>query len=226
MTRPTALVTGASRGIGRAIAVDLGRTHHVLVGGRDRDAVAEVVDSLPDASAFLADLTDEAAVAQAVAGVKSLDVLVHSAGILAHYGPFAEATTDRWRTVMDVNLIAPATLTRLLLPALRQAHGLVVFINSGAGLNAGRGMSVYAASKFALTALADALRADEAGRIKVTTIHPGRTATAMQAELRAAEGGSYQPRDYLAADDVARAVRLAVDLPAGASLSSLRINPV
>ena len=226
MTRPTALVTGASRGIGRAIAVDLGRTHHVLVGGRDRDAVAEVVDSLPAASPFLADLTDEAAVAQAVARVKSLDVLVHSAGILAHYGPFAEATTDRWRTVMDVNLIAPATLTRLLLPALRQAHGLVVFINSGAGLNAGRGMSVYAASKFALTALADALRADEAGRIKVTTIHPGRTATAMQAELRAAEGGSYTPGDYLDADDVARAVRLAVDLPAGASLSSLRINPV
>lgn len=225
MTRPTALVTGASRGIGRAIATNLGQTHHVLVGGRDRDAVAEVVDSLPDAAPFLADLTDEAAVTQAVAGLKSLDVLVHSAGVLAHYGPFAEATTDKWRTVMEVNLIAPATLTRLMLPALRQAHGLVVFINSGAGLNAGRGMSVYAASKFALTALADALRADEAGRVKVTTVHPGRTATAMQAELRAAEGGSYSPGDYLSAEDVARTVRLAVDLPAGASLNSLRIAP-
>lgn len=225
MTRPVALVTGASRGIGRAIAEALGDSHHVLVGGRDREAVAEVVAGLPDAAPFLADLTDEAAVAAAVAGISTLDVLVHSAGVLAHYGPFDEATTDKWRTVMEVNLIAPATLTRLLLPALRQARGVVVFINSGAGLNAGRGMAVYAASKFALTGLADALRADEAGRVRVTTIHPGRTATAMQAELRAAEGRSYVPADYLSAGDVARAVRLAVDLPVGASLSSLRINP-
>jgi len=225
MGRPTALVTGASRGIGRAIAVALGSTHHVLVGGRDEAAVAGVVASLPDATPFVAELTDEDALRAASAGIDRLDVLVHSAGILSHYGPFADSTTDQWRAVMDVNLIAPATLTRLLLPALRTAHGLVVFINSGAGLNAGRGMSVYAASKFALTALADALRADEAGRLKVTTVHPGRTATDMQAELRAAEGGSFHAPDYLAAEDVARAVRLAVDLPAGASLSSLRINP-
>lgn len=124
-----------------------------------------------------------------------------------------------------MNVTAPATLTRLLLPALRAAGGLVVFINSGAGLTANPGWSVYAASKFALTALADALRAEEAGRVRVTTVHPGRTATAMQVELRAAEGGRYDPAAYLAAEDVARTVRLAVDLPPGASLSSLRIVP-
>ncbi|MDQ7991532.1 MAG: SDR family oxidoreductase [Propionicimonas sp.] len=225
MSRPMALVTGASRGIGRAIATALGDTHHVLVGGRDAVAVAEVVASLPDAAPLLADLTDETAVAEATARIDRLDVLVHSAGILSHYGPFADSTTGQWRDVLEVNVIAPATLTRLLLPALRATHGLVVFINSGAGLNAGRGMAVYAASKFALTALADALRADEAGQVKVTTVHPGRTATDMQAQLRAAEGASYHAPDYLAAEDVARAVRLAVDLPSGASLSSLRINP-
>ncbi len=249
--KPLALVTGASRGIGRAIAAELGRTHRILVGGRDEAAVAEVVATLPDAAPFLADLTDEAAVTAAlarVAGVgtvpnsghhsgqlagvgdgsnsgQRLDVLVHSAGILAHHGPVAEAPSTAWRAAMDVNVIAPATLTRLLLPALRTARGLVVFINSGAGLSAGPGWSVYAASKFALTALADALRAEEAGRVRVTTVHPGRTATAMQVELRAAEGGSYDPDNYLAAEDVARAVRLAVDLPPGAGLSSLRIAP-
>ena len=223
--RPLALVTGASRGIGRAIATDLGRTHRVLVGGRDESAVAEVVASLPDAVPFLADLTDEAALASACAGIERLEVLVHSAGVLGHHGPLAESSSDQWRATMAVNVIAPATLTRLLLPALRAGRGLVVFINSGAGLTANPGWSVYAASKFALTALADALRAEEAGQVGVTTIHPGRTATAMQAELRAAEGGAYHPEAYLAAEDVARTVRLAVDLPDGASLSSLRISP-
>lgn len=225
MTRPLALVTGANRGIGRAIATELSSTHRVLIGGRDPQAVAEVVASLPDAAPFLADLTDEAAVAAACAGIDRLDVLVHSAGVLAHQGPLTDSTTEQWRLAMEVNLIAPATLTRLLLPALRTGRGLVVFINSGAGLSAGPGWSVYAASKFALTALADALRAEESGRVKVTTVHPGRTATAMQAELRAAEGGSYDPEAYLAAEDVARTVRLAVDLPPGASLSTLRIAP-
>lgn len=230
--RPLALVTGASRGIGRAIALDLGRTHRVLVGGRDEAAVAEVVTALPDAAPFLADLTDEAAVVAACAsltdrdhGAARLDVLVHSAGILGHHGPVAETTSAQWRTTLDVNVVAPATLTRLLLPALRAAHGLVVFINSGAGLSAGPGWSVYAASKFALTALADALRAEEAGRVRVTTIHPGRTATALQVELRAAEGGRYEPDAYLSAADVARTVRLAVELPPEANLSSLRIMP-
>lgn len=225
MSRPTALVTGASRGIGSAIATALGSTHRVLVGGRDPDAVATVVAALPDAAPFLADLTDEAAVVAACDGVDRLDVLVHSAGILSYYGPLADSTTAQWRDVFEVNVIAPATLTRLLLPALREVHGLVVFINSGAGLNAGRGMSVYAASKFALTGLADSLRADEAGRVNVTTVHPGRTATDMQVELRAAEGRDYHPSDYLAAEDVARTVRLSVDLPRSASLTSLRIIP-
>lgn len=223
--RPLALITGASRGIGRAIAIELGRTHRVLVGGRDEAAVAEVVSALPDAAPFLADLTDEEAVAAACAGIEQLDVLVHSAGVMGHYGPVAEATGEQWRRTMDVNVIAPATLTRLLLPALRASGGLVVFLNSGAGLTAHPGWSVYAASKFALTALADALRGEEAGRVKVTTIHPGRTATAMQEALRAAEGGSYEPESYLSPEDVARTVRLAVDLPPGASLSSLRIAP-
>ena len=69
MSRPLALVTGASRGIGRAVALALSPTHHVLVGGRDRDLVDEVVGELESAAPFVADLTDEAAVAAAVAGM-------------------------------------------------------------------------------------------------------------------------------------------------------------
>lgn len=224
MSRPVALVTGASRGIGRAIARELGSTHHLLVGARTAEAAREVSDSLPSAEPFVADLTDEAAVAAAVAGIDRLDVLVHSAGMLSHWGPFATASTDQWRAVLELNVIAPATLTRLLLPALRAAHGLVVFLNSGAGLTGNRGFSVYAASKFALTGLAQSLREDERGAVRVTSLHPGRVATDMQLELRTAEGREFTPEDYLAADDVARTVRLAVDLPPSASVEMLRIN--
>ena len=225
MTRPVALVTGASRGIGRAIAHALSPTHHVLVGGRDRDLVDEVVGELESAAPFVADLTDEAAVAAAVAGIDHLDVLVHSAGAVA-FGPLADSTTAEWREILELNVIAPATLTRVLLPALRSTHGLVVFLNSGAGLTSNRGFAVYAASKFALTALADALRQDERGRVRVTSLHPGRVATDMQAQLSALEGQPYIPDAHLDPADVARTVRLTVDLPADVSLDALRINPV
>lgn len=75
------LVTGATRGIGRAIAAELGRDHHIIVGGRHREAVEKVVSELPDASPFVADLADEEATAAAASQLDSLDVLVNSAGV-------------------------------------------------------------------------------------------------------------------------------------------------
>lgn len=223
MSRPIALVTGASRGIGRAIASELGQTHHVLVGGRDPQRVAEVTAGLTSAEPFLVDLDDPDAVAAAVAGIDRLDVLVHSAGLIA-YGPVADTTVEQWRQVLGTNVIAVAELTRLLLPALRAASGRVVFINSGAGLTAHPGWSVYAASKFALTALADALRAEERGRVHVTSIHPGRVATDMQAELNRLEGRDYVPSKYLDPAAVARTVKLAVDLGSDGEVESLRVT--
>src|SRR3954465_7492222 len=80
-TRPAALVTGASRGIGRAIAVELGRTHHILVGGRDADAVDAVVTDLPSAEAYTADLVADLSGASLPALPGRLDVVVHSAGV-------------------------------------------------------------------------------------------------------------------------------------------------
>ncbi len=224
MSLPVALVTGASRGIGRAIALDLGRDHHVLVGGRDAAAVAAVVAELPSAEPFLAELTDEAAVAEAVAGLASLDLLVHSAGIV-RLGTLADSSSDDWGDQLAVNLVAPATLTRLLLRPLRTARGLVVFINSGAGLTASPGWGGYAASKFGLRALADALRAEERGALRVTSIHPGRVATDMQRGIVAAEGREYHPERFLTPESVAATVRLAVDAPANAQVESLSIRP-
>src|SRR4051812_21073124 len=132
---PVALITGASRGIGAAIARSLADTHELLLGGRDGEALKALAASLPDARPWPVDITDHAAVAEAVAGVDRLDVLVHSAGVteLAHV---ADSPPDLWRRTFDLNVFAVAELTRLLLPALRATRGQVVLINSGAGLRA------------------------------------------------------------------------------------------
>lgn len=221
----TALITGGSRGIGRAIAEALAPDHHLLIGGRDADVVAAVASALPSAEPFVVELTDVDAVTRAVAGLGSLDVLVHSAGA-SPLGTIAETSPEAWRQVLEVNLVAPANLTRLLLPALRAAGGHVVFINSGAGFNARPGWGAYAASKFGLRALADSLRAEEDGVVKVTSIHPGRTATEMQRAVREHEGAPYDPDAFLSPAAVADTVRLALDAPTNASIDTLSIRPV
>lgn len=222
----TVLVTGATRGIGAEIARTLAPTWRVLVGGRDADAVAALVAQLPYASGFVADLGDPDAVAAAVAGLgESLDAVVHSAGVVS-YGRADELTWDEWRRVLDLNVIAVAELTRLLLPRLRAARGQVIVINSGSGFTAGPGTAIYAASKFAIRAWTDALRAEERGMVRVTSVHPGRVDTDMQRELQAAEGrDSYDASAAMGAAAVAQAVAYSLEAPADAAVEVLSVRP-
>ncbi|APU17979.1 MULTISPECIES: SDR family oxidoreductase [Actinoalloteichus] len=224
-SRPLALVTGASRGVGAAVARALAPTHDLLLGGRDPQTLLPLVEELPTASPWAVELTDEQAVAAATADVERLDVLVHSAGVV-ELGSVAETSAASWRRTLEVNVVAVAELTRLLLPALRAARGHVVLINSGAGLRAGPGWGSYAASKFALRAFADVLRAEEAeSGIRVTSVHPGRVATDMQREVRAAEGGDFEPERYLRPQTVADVVATAVRLPADGQINELVLRP-
>jgi NADP-dependent 3-hydroxy acid dehydrogenase YdfG len=223
--RPIALVTGASRGIGAAVAAALAPTHDVLLGGRDPAALAAVAARVPDSRPWPVELTDPAALAGAVTGVDRLDVLVHSAGS-GTIGALQDTTAAQWRAVLDINVVAVAELTRLLLPALRAARGRVVLVNSGQGVRPSPGWGAYAASKFALRAYADVLRAEEADAgLRVTTVFPGRTDTEMQRSVRAAEGGAYQPERYLRAETVADAVRFVVTAPTDAQIPELAVRP-
>ena len=226
--RPVVLITGASRGIGRAIAHELAADHHLILGGRDRDALESLVCELPSAEPFVADLSDPASLADAVGALElphGLDGVVHSAGILVS-GTVEELTAEDWTRSFALNVTAVAELTRGLLPALRTARGTVVTINSGSGYTSGAAGGAYSASKFALRALTDALRAEEKEHgVRVSSVHPGRTATDMQRELRSFEGGEYQEEDYMRPQTVAATVGLALRLPADAAIDSLSVRP-
>jgi NADP-dependent 3-hydroxy acid dehydrogenase YdfG len=223
--RPLALVTGASRGIGAAIARAIADTHRVLLGGRDRRALEELAGSLPDAVPFPVDLAEPESLRAATEHIDALDVLVHSAGVVT-IAPLHQTPVQVWRQTLDLNVIAVAELTRVLLPALRVARGQVVLINSGAGKRVSPNWGSYGASKFALRGYAEALRAEEEPHgVRVTTIYPGRTATDMQRDVRTAEGGDYDPDAYLRPETVADAVVFALRTPRDGQLTELTLRP-
>ncbi|TLP75821.1 SDR family oxidoreductase [Nesterenkonia sphaerica] len=228
MAEKVALITGGSRGIGRAIAQELAPDYRVLVGGTNPERVQEVVSALPNAAPFLADLTDAQAVREAwdTTGVDQLDVLVHSAGV-AWLSPVAESSPQHWRDMFELNVFAVAELTRLALPALRAASGHVVAINSGAGYRSRANGALYSGSKFALRAFTDALREEERGKIRVTSLHPGQVDTDMQVALQTALGNTqYDGARFISPEAVAKTARLAVENEAASAISELTIQPV
>ena len=225
----THLCTGAGSGIGLATARRLAeRGDDLLLLARSAERGAELVAQLPGSSAVVADLADPAGIAGALADQglpSSLDSVLHIAGVV-ELGPVGELSVDAWRTTMDVNVIAPAELTRLLLPALRAARGHVVLVNSGSGWHAGPAWSSYAASKHALRALGESLRAEERQHgIRVSSIYPGRVATPMQEKVHRFEGKEYDPTDWIDPESVATAILTALDLPRDAEVTDLSVRP-
>ena len=218
----TALITGAGGGLGAAIAEALAPTHALLLAGRPSPRLDAIADRL-GATTWPMDLTDLDGIEAAADLLAELDVLVHNAGV-AYPGRVAESTPDQWRAAFEVNVTGAVALTLALLPALRAARGQVVFINSGAGLNVSPGLAAYSASKFALRAFADSLRADEP-LLRVTSIHPGRIDTEMQRDLVAYEGGEYEPARFLTPDTVAGVVAQAVATPPDAHTHQVVIRP-
>ena len=227
MSTKNILITGASSGIGRALARELGKEHHIIVGGRNQQAVDELVAELPSAEPFLVDVTDEAALEQAVSGLDKVDVLVNSAGALWR-GPSEEFSRTDWYNGFNLNVFAAVDLTNRLLPKLRESHGDVVFLNSGSGLYTYPGGTLYCATKFALKGFADALREEERGNgVRVISIHPGRVDTEMQVKAHQ-EQNLEQPYDgtkYVTADAVAKTIRLTLETPREATIETVVVRP-
>ena len=204
---------------------------HLL--GRDRERLEGVAADARaaggEADVHTGDLSRDEAIAETVAQlgreVRAVDVLVHSAGAVS-LGTVFETSIDALDHQYRVNLRAPFALTQGLLPLLKAARGQVVFINSGAGLNARAGWSAYAASKHGLRALADALREEvrEDG-IRVVSLYPGRTASPMQRAVREMEGQPYDAESFIQPQDVAESLLSALTLPRSADVTELVIRP-
>jgi NAD(P)-dependent dehydrogenase (short-subunit alcohol dehydrogenase family) len=230
-----AVITGASSGIGEAIALHLAREGtRLLLAGRSAerlDLVAERVRDLsPRVETFVADLAEDGQVQaladRAVAAFGGVDVLVHSIGLFLG-GPF-ESPVEVLDRHYHINTRVPYLLTQKLLPSLIARQGQVVFINSSAGHHAAKsGWVAYSASKHALRAVADGLR-DEVNKkgVRVLTVFPGRTATPMQEEVHRYEGKDYDPERFLQPRDVAATVLNALALPRTAEVTDLHIRPM
>jgi short-subunit dehydrogenase len=221
----THLVTGAGSGIGAVLVHRLlERGDDVVVLARSEERAEELAADLPGAEVLVADLAWPESV-ESLALPESLDSVVHAAGVV-ELGAVSELSVEAWAGQLRVNLVAPAALTRVALPALRRARGTVVFVNSGAGLHAHPQWSAYAASKHGLRALADALRGEEASTgVRVSTVYPGRTATPMQEKVHQQEGKEYDAAAWIRPETVAEAILHVLDLPRDATISDVTVRP-
>jgi NAD(P)-dependent dehydrogenase (short-subunit alcohol dehydrogenase family) len=188
----TALITGASRGLGRALAAALSeRGWRLVVDGRDADRLAAAVAELPhpeDVTAIPGDVADpdhRAALAEAVGA--TLDLLVNNASDLgpSPLPPLAALRPDELQRVLAVNAVAPLALIQLTLPELERAHGRVLDISSDAAVEAYAGWGGYGASKAALDQLSAVLAVEHPG-LRIYAVDPGDMNTAMH---QAAEPG-------------------------------------
>ncbi len=224
----SALVSGASRGIGRAVALALSREGaRVTLLGRDTQALEDVARAAREgggeALPFPGDLRDprvpDAAVAAAVAAHGRLEILVNNAGVGA-FGPLAETSDETWERVLGTNLTAVFRLTRAALPHLASGGGHVFMVSSLAGSNAIANMAAYCASKAALDHLAACLMLEVRQQgVKVTTLAPGSVDTAFSGRPRGDTSWMLHP------DDIAAAVVDLLRARDGAHLSRVDLRP-
>jgi NADP-dependent 3-hydroxy acid dehydrogenase YdfG len=229
----TAVVCGATGGIGAAIARALAdEGMRLVLIGRDAERLQAFARALPaaaDARLVALDLTDVDAIVGAAREITSsadVDVLVHAAGAFCR-GPVEQADIAALDRQYVVNVRAPFAMTQALLPSVIRVQGQIVFINSSAGLAARAGVSQYAATKHALKAIADSLREEvHALGVRVISLYPGRTATAMQEHVRQLEGTVYDPAVCLQPADVGAAVVAALTMPETAEIKDISLRPM
>lgn len=232
---PTAVVTGASQGIGRAIAAALAaHGADLVVTGRSADRLREFASSLSEhdgnvecITADLANAGDIEKLSRTInRRVDRVDILVNCASLYRR-AAWTEATVESLDEHYNTNVRGAYALTKMLLPMLVESGGDVVFVNSSIVNSSGGAAGQYAATKHALIGLANSLRAEVNGKgVRVMSIYPGRTATPMQEMVHRHENRDYVPASLLQPGDIADVVIACVTLPGTAEVTDVYIRPM
>ncbi|MEU8786531.1 SDR family oxidoreductase [Streptomyces sp. NPDC048637] len=233
----TAVVTGASSGIGAATARALAAAgYHVVLTARRKDRIEALAAELPHAEAYALDVTDRAAVdafAAALDRYPSVDVLVNNAGGALGAEPVATGDPADWRTMYEVNVLGVLHMTQALLPALTASgDGTVVVLSSTAGHGTYEGGGGYVAAKHGAHVIAETLRLELCGEpVRVIEVAPGMVKTDEFATTRfrgdtAKAAKVYQGVEQpLSAEDVADTVAWAITRPSHVNVDLLVVRP-
>lgn len=234
----TAVVTGASSGIGAATARRLAAEgYRVVLAARRKDRIAALAAELPDAEAYPLDVTDRTAVDAFAARLRerhgSVDVLVNNAGGALGADPVATGDPADWRTMYEVNVLGVLNVTQTLLPALTASgDGTVVVVSSTAGHGTYEGGGGYVAAKHGAHVIAETLRLELCGEpVRVIEIAPGMVRTDEFATTRFRGDTAKAAKVYegvaepLTADDVADTIGWAVTRPAHVNVDLLVVRP-
>lgn len=208
-----ALITGAGKGIGKAIALALAKEGvNVILLARTQDEIDNVAAKARSlrvkALAISADVADinsvNAAVEKALAEFGTIDILINNAGIAA-FGKFLELEPQEWERIIQVNLMGTYYVTRAVLPnMIERQTGDIFNISSTAGLNGNAMTSAYSASKFAVLGLTDSLMQEvRKHNIRVTALIPSTVATEMAKDLKLTDGN---PEKVMQAEDMAELI--------------------
>ncbi|SEN81972.1 3-oxoacyl-[acyl-carrier protein] reductase [Flavobacterium sp. CF108] len=208
-----ALITGAGKGIGKAIAIALAKegVNVILVARTQADVdqlAAEVNQFGVKSLALSADVSDinsvNAAVEKALAEFKTIDILINNAGIGA-FGKFMELEPADWERIIQVNLMGTYYTTRAVIPQMIERQtGDIINISSTAGLNGNAVTSAYSASKFAVMGLTDSLMQEmRKHNIRVTALTPSTVATDLAIDLKLTDGN---PEKVMQSEDVAELI--------------------
>jgi NADP-dependent 3-hydroxy acid dehydrogenase YdfG len=230
--RPTAVVTGASSGIGAAAARHLHDAgFDVIIGARRVERLLEVAAPI-DGTALPLDVGDRASVDAFAAQIERCDVLVNNAGGALGLEPVAESDDDHWRQMWESNVLGLMLVTRALLPKLEASGGgHIVNIGSIAGIEVYPGGAGYTSVKHGVRAISETLRIELLGKpIRVTEIDPGMVETEFSVvrfagdEARAAK--VYEGMTPLTADDIADCIVWAVTRPKHVNVDQLVVRPI
>ena len=230
-----AVVTGASQGIGRAIALGLAAKRALLyLIARNSVALHEVAEiaskSSPRVVVHAIDLVTDGAVTEVGKSLSrqlgGLNMLIHCAGAYSR-GDLQTASVEEFDKLYRTNVRVPYLLTQSLLPMLKRTKGQIAFINSTQGLKVQAGVGQFAASQHALKAIADSLR-DEVNSdgVRVFSVYPGRTATPRMEAIFTMEGREYKPELLLQPEDIAEVVINTLMMPLTAEVTNITIRPL